>query len=749
MRKFTPQKLTILFILLFSINISAQNSIWQVASLSETESLEIRTISDVPNTFEVFKLNTLELQQQLAHVPQRFSGTSNVIIELPSNEGKVQRFRVYEASNFAPELQEKYPNIRAYAAQGIDDPTALARFSVSDYGVDVSISSGNFSSIRITPYTTDKTYYMAYHLQDLPPMESFECEALDSFTPLLPIEEAERPENDAFVTHFRMALACTSTFSAFHLDLQGIDPSASDEIKRTVVMAAMNESMTVLNSIFERDISITMTLVPNTDELIVLDPNTDPYNENPPDMLATNQQICDDIIGNENYDLGHVISGIGFGGLAYVTGACHPTVKAGAVSGGPTPNNDYFHFVFAHEVGHQFGGNHTYNNCGGYDSHPSSSVEPGSGSTILSYAGVCSPNVQNSTDGYFHAVSIRDMFLNIDRGASQCGVEIPTNNSTPIADAGPRRRIPKSTPFILEGSATDADDPSGESLTYTWEQMDPQSAPMPPQNTNTVGPLFRTIPPSGNSTRFMPDIIHVINGRTQGTWEVVPSIGRNINFRLTVRDNHPGGGATSYSDVRVITIEDSGPFIVTSQQTSTTWQTQTTETITWDVANSDQEPINCTHVDIYFSTDLGFTYPITIATQVPNTGSAVINVPNLNTTQGRIMVRASDNIFYNVSSGKITVTGELSIDNLTLDHFAVYPNPSDGTYNLKFKPETDEVVQVSLYDLRGRLISENTFINNSNDMFHSTLDYQQIDSGIYFLVVKNEGRTATKKLIKQ
>lgn len=735
-------------IMVLSLNSHAQTHLWQPASISETTSHKLEANPDIPSTFEIYKLNSTSLKNCLAQAPERFNQTSEVIIDLPTEGGELQKFRVYEASNFDPILQEKYPNIRSYAAQGIDDPSALARFSVSDYGVNISISSGRYSSIRIKPYTQDKTYYIMYHLQDLPPFEGFDCQAIETLSPILPSEPAERTNSDGYVTKFRMAMACTSTYSQYHLELQGIDSTASDEVKRAVVMSAINDAMTVFNGIFERDISVTMTLVPNNDELIVLYPENDPYNEIKEDMIHTNQEICDDIIGNENYDIGHVISGVYFGGLAYVTGACHPEVKAGGVSGGGTPNDDYFYFVTCHEIGHQFGGNHTFNNCGGYGSHPSSSMEPGSGTTILSYAGVCPPNVQGSTDGYFHAASIRDMFINIDRGASQCGIEIDTNNSVPVVDAGPRKTIPKSTPFILEGVATDADDPTGESLTYTWEQMDPQEAPMPPQNTNPQGPLFRSLPPSNQSFRFMPDIIHVINGRTQGTWEVVPSVDRQMNFRLTVRDNHPGGGATSYSNKRIITDANSGPFVVTSQNTSTTWNTQTTEVITWDVAGTDQEPVNCTHVDVFFSTDLGFTYPITIATQLPNTGSAVINVPNLNTTSGRLMIKASDNVFYNVSRGKITVTGELETDNFVFESFAVYPNPSTGIFNLTFKVESTDAVDVSLYDLRGRLIRQNTFNNISSDSFNSQLDYNAIENGVYFLVVKNGGKIATKKLVK-
>jgi hypothetical protein len=397
-------------------------------------------------------------------------------------------------------------------------------------------------------------------------------------------------------------------------------------------------------------------------------------------------------------------------------------------------------------MGHQFGANHTFNNSCGNNRNGGTAVEPGSGSSIMAYAGICPPNVQPHSDDYFTAISIQEMWAFVKNGAGQCGAQSATNNLPPTADAGPDYTIPKSTPFILKGIATD---PDGDALTHCWEQMNPQIAPMPPQNTSTVGPAFRTIDPLASPDRYMPALVTVLNNQTQSLWEVVPSVGRNMSFRYTVRDNVAGGGSSASDNMVVTTDGTAGPFLVTSQDTPTTWTIGNTETITWDVAGTDVAPVSCPTVDIWFSTDGGQTYPISLALNVPNNGSALIDVPNVNTTTGRLMVMSSNNIFYDLNNAAITVEGLIGFEDFTFDNFAVYPNPSNGTFNLTFKPASNDNIEVALYDLRGRAINTYTYDDvSASNTFNKQLNYGYIESGVYFLVVKNGDKVTTKKLIK-
>lgn len=751
------KSLLFLALMIVGLGMNAQNKVWQKVSPSQIQNQTTEFRNSTPNEFDLFSLNTSSLKTQLAQAPERFSGISNVIIELPTNNGELQSFRVYEASTFAPELQAKHPSIRSYAAQGIEDPTATARFSVSNNGVNVMISSANYSTIYIDPYTQDKNYYISYNINNLPASNGYECLVENSDFSEIPTDYS-RNANDGKLRTYRLALACTRQYASFHLNDQNVDPSASDAVKKAAVLTAMNVTMTRVNGLFERDVALTMVIVPNTEDLIFLTAGTDPYtNNNGFTMLGQNQTQCDQKIGNANYDIGHVFS-TGGGGIASLRSPCVTGQKARGVTGLGAPIGDNFNIDFvSHEMGHQFGANHTFNGtnqgCGGGNRNSSTAMEVGSGSTIMSYAGLCgNQNVQFHSDAYFQAISIQEIWSNIKFGASSsCPVLTDTNNATPVADAGENYDIPKSTPFVLTGVATDA---NGDVLSHCWEQMNPQSSTQPPVNTATQGPTFRSYSPESTPERYFPKLSYVLTGNlggpgTSNKWDVVPSVARTMNFRYTVRDNFVGGGASDSDNMKITVDGASGPFEVTSQDGTTMWDTNTTETITWNVAGTDAAPINCSNVDILFSTDAGLTYPVTLALSVPNTGSAVVNVPNLNTIRGRFMVKASDNVFFNVNMGSIIVQGTVGVEDFTFADFSVYPNPSNGTFNLRFTPASVDNIEVSLYDLRGRLVNQVIYDEASTGLFNKQLDYNYIDTGMYFLMVKNGDKSVTKKLIKK
>ncbi|MDA9341941.1 M12 family metallo-peptidase [Flavobacteriaceae bacterium] len=730
--------------LLMCFGLSAQNYIdlWKTASLNETVSKTKVFRNTVPQEFKLFTLNPVELNSLLATAPQRFTTPSNAIIEFPTNNGEIQKFRVYEASVLDALLQAQYPTIRSYTAQGIDDPSAIARFSYSDSGLNVMISSANYGTIYIDPYTKDLNQYISYATNSLPEdSRSFECLVQDT----LQDEVVLSPLNadDGKLRTYRLALACTGEYAQYHLNNQGIPSSATDEVKKAAVLTAMNTAMTRINGVFEKEVALTMVIIANNTEIIFLNAGSDPYtNNNGGVMLGQNQSTINSIIGTANYDIGHVFS-TGGGGIASLGSVCGSS-KAQGVTGLPQPIGDDFYINYvAHEMGHQFRANHTQNNS--CNRNNATSMEPGSASTIMGYAGICSPNVQNDSDAYFHAISIQEMwgFISI-LGGSSCPVETDTGNAPPTADAGPNYTIPRTTPFILKGIATDPD--TEDVLSHNWEQMDQQIGTMPPQNTSAFGPMFRSENSLISPNRYMPKLSTVLNGQTQTTWEVVPSVSRTMKFRYTVRDN-VAGGSSSASDNTVITVDgDSGPFVVTSQNASTTWSPQSNETITWDVAGTDVEPVDSPNVDILFSTNGGQTYDVVIAEDIPNNGSAEISAPNLNTTSGRFMIISSNNIFYDINGGVITIEGELGINENSFENFALWPNPSNGSINLALTPFSNGDIEVSLYDIRGSLVYNKGFETNGS-LFEKALTFSGLNTGIYFIKVSNSGISKTTKLI--
>ncbi|MDB9913684.1 M12 family metallo-peptidase [Flavobacteriaceae bacterium] len=730
--------------LLMCFGLSAQNYIdlWKTASLNETVSKTKVFRNTVPQEFKLFTLNPVELNSLLATAPQRFTTPSNAIIEFPTNNGEIQKFRVYEASVLDALLQAQYPTIRSYTAQGIDDPSAIARFSYSDSGLNVMISSANYGTIYIDPYTKDLNQYISYATNSLPEdSRSFECLVQDT----LQDEVVLSPLNadDGKLRTYRLALACTGEYAQYHLNNQGIPSSATDEVKKAAVLTAMNTAMTRINGVFEKEVALTMVIIANNTEIIFLNAGSDPYtNNNGGVMLGQNQSTINSIIGTANYDIGHVFS-TGGGGIASLGSVCGSS-KAQGVTGLPQPIGDDFYINYvAHEMGHQFRANHTQNNS--CNRNNATSMEPGSASTIMGYAGICSPNVQSDSDAYFHAISIQEMwgFISI-LGGSSCPVETDTGNAPPTADAGPNYTIPRTTPFILKGIATDPD--TEDVLSHNWEQMDQQIGTMPPQNTSAFGPMFRSENSLISPNRYMPKLSTVLNGQTQTTWEVVPSVSRTMKFRYTVRDN-VAGGSSSASDNTVITVDgDSGPFVVTSQNASTTWSPQSNETITWDVAGTDVAPVDSPNVDILFSTNGGQTYDVVIAEDIPNNGSAEISAPNLNTTSGRFMIISSNNIFYDINGGVITIEGELGINENSFENFALWPNPSNGSINLALTPFSNGDIEVSLYDIRGSLVYNKGFETNGS-LFEKVLTFSGLNTGIYFIKVSNSGISKTTKLI--
>ena len=464
--------------------------------------------------------------------------------------------------------------------------------------------------------------------------------------------------NVGTLRNFRLALACTIEYSQYHLNLQGVPASATLTTKKTAVLSAMNNTMNRVNGVFERDLSVRMTFIGTNDSIIFIDSdNLDNSNQNNA-LINQIQGVIDGAIGNANYDIGHVFS-TGGGGVASLGSVCVNTSKARGVTGRGAPVGDAFDIDFvAHEIGHQFGATHTFNgttgSCSGGNRTDATAVEPGSGTTIMAYAGICAPqNVQDNSNDYFHALSIDNMWTHIQNVAT-CGNTSSTNNAAPTANAGADYFIPKSTPFVLKGQGTDAD--GNSSLTYNWEQIDNEvNFPIPPLTTNTGGAMFRSLPSKVSPNRYMPALPTIIAGNTSSQWEVLPSVVRTMNFSLVVRDNNVGGGASNRDDMQV-SVADIVPFTVTSQNSAVIWNAGETKIITWNKGTTDSAPVNCLNVRIKLSTDGGLTFPTVLVENTPNDGSHNIIVPDQITSNARIMVEAADNIFYNVNSTNFTIT---------------------------------------------------------------------------------------------
>lgn len=627
---------------------------WSKSSvLSANQTIKNARVS--PDVAKIFELDIAGLTQQLRTASARDAGiSSELIMTFPTPQGQLEQFRIVEASIMHPELAAKYPGIKSFAGQGIDDPTATIRFSLSDqFGFHGMILSGKRSAYYIDPYSTDRKRYSVYAKESMMAGDAnFSCLTDQSRKSIAqPKSHANGRTNDKKLRKYRLALSCNAEYGNIFAG------TGTDAQKKARILAQMNITMTRVNGVYERDLSITMELVPTNDLIIYFgSTSADPWSG---EFNAKTQQVNDANIGSANYDIGHNFNTSGGGNAGCIGCVCTAGSKGSGYTGRPDPTGDAFDIDYvAHEMGHQFGGYHTQSNALCISGSGTTEVEPGSGSTIMGYAGICAANVQSNSDAYFHYVSIRDISDNIQSGvSSSCAQVVNIVNNPPTANAGADYTIPKSTAFILHGQGSD---PDGDALTYTWEQNDPQNentaTNAAPTSTKTAGPMFRSRTGTSSPDRYFPQLSDVLANNLTPTWEVIPSVGRTLNFALTVRDNKAGGGQTS-DDLMMVTVSGTaGPFVVSAPNTALSWSVGSSQTVTWSVANTNAAPVNCANVNILLSTDGGLTFPITLISNTPNDGTQSITVPNNLSTTCRVKVEAVNNIFYDISNTNFTIS---------------------------------------------------------------------------------------------
>ena len=650
MKQVNPTEFLVLFIFFFSFVSAAQTQKWSLISENaktiSQEKLMIR--KEMPTTYQLYNLNESAFRSKIAAVKQ----TKNKTIQIPTSQG-LKTFYIEEASNFSKELAAKYVNITTYSGKQVDNNAIKMRFSKGLDGYHFAVYEPGKPSFYVDSYTKDNKKLIAYSKKNLQKKASnFTCEVLELGAVKTTSSFENKITNDGLLRTFRLALATTGEYSQYQLNRLGISASATTAIKKEAVLSAVNATITRVSGVFENDLGVKFELVADNDAIIFLDAENDGLsNDAPSSLINESQTKIDGSIGNANYDVGHTFS-TGAGGLAGLGVVCITNQKGRGVTGIGAPFGDEFDIDFvAHEFGHQFGANHTFNgtsgSCSGSNRNNNTAVEPGSGTTIMGYAGICSgQNVLNNSHDNFHSISIAEM-TNIISSSATCAGTSDTGNTAPIANAGLDYSIPKSTPFILKGVATDVD--AADILTYNWEQIDNEVGfAIPPVSANGGGAMFRSLPSSISPNRYMPALTTVLAGNTSSEWEVLPSIARDLNFSLLVRDNYNNGGGTSRDDMLVI-VEDAEAFNVTSQNTPIIWDAGSSQTVTWSKGTSDIAPINCQNVSIKLSEDGGLTFPIILSANTTNDGSEVVIVPNNVTTQARIMVEAVDNIFYNIN----------------------------------------------------------------------------------------------------
>ena len=624
-----------------------------------------------PTEFQLFDLNFTPLRNEIFRTVNNASAHAT-IISLPNADGEIEQFQIVEASNFEPALQARFPEIRAFSGKGITDKYATLKLSISPQGIQTMVLRTGKQTEFIEPYSADHTVYTVFKKQPktLPWKCSTPEQKMASGIARQVSDVNARSTGD--MKTMRLAQSVTAEYSNYF--------GATSASQVGLVLAAVNATLTRCNGVYEKDLALHLNLISATTNVFYYNASTDPYS--PASSGAGGawnselQNTLTSVIGAANYDIGHLFGASGGGGNAGCIGCICVNTSKGSGFTSPAdniPQGDNFDIDYVvHEVGHQLGANHTFSMS---NEGTGVNVEPGSGITIMGYAGITSQDLAPHSIDIYHAASIAQIQANLSSKTCPITTSISANNATPVVNAGNNYTIPISTPFALTGSATDAN--AGDVLTYCWEQNDNASSSQTgsasvASATKASGPNWISFPPTTSPTRYFPKLSTILagglvsgpltGGDAGANTEALSSVSRTLHFRLTVRDNAPYSstapesiGQTNFADMTVTVSNTSGPFSVTAPNTNVSWAGNSSQTVTWNVASTTASPVSCANVKISISTDGGTTFS-TLVASTANDGSEVVTVPNTPTTTARIKVEAVGNIFFDISNTNFTIT---------------------------------------------------------------------------------------------
>ena len=665
-RQFRACGIVLAACLAFSTVATAQISLWtDFPSKAGVSKSAAPQRGDQSKTSRQVTLNLNAMIEHLAQAPRKVArgragpGGAEFQVDLPHPDGGFEAFTVYATTVMSPELAAKFPDIRTFSGVSMRDPTVKLRLDHTTAGLHAQVL-GPGTRWHIDPLSsTTTTQYRSYQAKGaMRSGRGFQClvegqadVAASTREPGYQQKTQARPSGETLRT-YRLAIAATGEYGQFH---GGTTESAFGAIVTTINR---------VDGIFQQELAIALTLVGDNNLIVYTNPGTDPFtgNGNAGVLIDESQSVIDSVIGSGNYDIGHTFS-TGAGGLAKLGVICNNALKAKGVTGSSSPQSDPFDVSYvAHEIGHQFGGQHTFNgsnnSCSGGNRNASTAFEPGSGSTIQAYAGICgADDLQTGSDAIFHSVSFDEMIAHVtEQSGASCDAPTATGNTIPSVDAGTDFTIPHSTPFMLTGSASDA---NGDTLTYLWEQRDlGNQSPLAALDDGAI-PLFRVLTPTTSPSRFLPQLSTLASGLTS-TSEKLPNQARAMNWRLTVRDNRSGGGGVN-SDNMVVNVDGrNGPFAVLSPNGGETVSGNVA--VTWDVAGTNGAPVNATQVDFFLSTDSGQSFDLDTPLGVTvNDGSATVSFPGaLSSSTVRLMIKAQGNIFFDISDLDFTVAAVAS-----------------------------------------------------------------------------------------
>ncbi|MBP1166091.1 hypothetical protein JOE44_002975 [Chryseobacterium sp. PvR013] len=747
-------KLFCLPVLLFAISANAQ---W-------SRGLPQQKIIKKSDRSVYYQLDIDQIRTQLLRAPKIGEG-SPITINIPTLDGKIEKFTVNSFPVMDEALANKY-QLGSYVGIGTDDPTKYIRFSVAPNDFQSMIIGADGQYEFIEPATSDKSYY-SVHGKTNKNGHAFVCntkedkEAVARMQKLMNSGSTAKSNNKTFHT-LRLAMSVTGEYTAFFGGAAG-------------ALTQINATLSRVNGVLEKEFNVHVNAI-NAPNLIFTDAANDPYSESSL-MCKWNNELMNTLHGgaygvtDADFDIGHLFGATGGGGSAGCIGCigsndtstsidpnCQNSPSPGNYKGsgytspgidyyaGGTwnqnstaqlpPSGDAFDIDFvAHEIGHQLGDSHTYSF---YENFLNQEVEPGSGSTIMGYAGITGPttDVQKHSDVYFHNVSIEQVQTNL--ASVTADIETPITNNPPVVTAMPTTyTIPKSTAFVLTASATD---PDGDALTYCWEQVNPSSLGNGVTKNNigntSSGANFRSWAPTVSPTRYFPKLATVLGGAVKNTtdFEAVSTVARTTNFRVTVRDNKPGGQAQTAYATQTVVVGNAAAFTVNT----TSLTPNANSTIAWTVSGTTASPYNVANVKIDYTEDGGVTWS-DLAASVPNNGSASVFIPaSLAGKTIHLRVSAIGNVFY--AAKQATVSSLLAVSEAgSTKSVKIYPNPVEDVLNVM---NVSSNASYEIFNAPGQVIAKGT-------IGEGKINVRTLVKGIYFITINNKEEKSTTKFVKK
>jgi len=699
-------------------------------------------MSPKADDYTIFALDQMQIQGFLSKLST--DPDQAMEITLPAPDKTMRVFKIWKTPIFEKELADKYPEIQTYTAYAADDQGVTAKLDYTPYGFRAMVLDGT-QSYLIDPYSeTADGYYVAFYKKDLILDNNLKGCSVGTLPGLPDADKIElgrtgNKQNGSIRHIYRLAISCTHEYAT-----SAAGPGATSSLVLSKIAATINR----VNGVYEKELAVSLNIISGNEAIVFTDAGTDPYtcNTNLDCLIGEAQSTITGIIGVNNFDIGHVLATAG-GGLAQLNSVCSANGKASGCSTSSGP--DDFGTIL-HEMGHQFGANHTFSaNTGGCNGNgnPETNYEPGSGSTIMSYAGACSPNnVTTIKDNYFGIGSLIEINTFLTTEGSTCGGTATGTNPVVLPAITDSFYIPKNTPFELTAPLATASQPEA-AITYNWEQYDLGNfGTTESQNSNvTEGAIFRSYTPSANLTRVYPTIDYILDNSYSGPGERLPNVSRKLNFKLTARSVFQGWGTYNFMDNTVIVrVADKSQFRVTSPATDQTWNPGETKTITWDKGGSAESPIFCGYVNIYLSLDDGVTFPYLIVSNAPNTGSYNYTVYDVFTTNGRIKVKGTGSVFMDIGQGKLNITGQpTGVQDLKLNEdISIYPNPATDFVQMENKSSNTRL-KVIMYGILGN----RTWEGDMQDKI--SIPTSGMARGQYLIQVLNEktGASSTHKVV--